>query len=87
MAALLTAALLTTGGLMAYGGGPGNGCSQKNGQGMGMMQQRGMENPREGMMMQSIMALDLSDTQRESIEKLMVEKRYKMRAVFSGLFP
>ena len=88
MIAIAAAAVLTSGGLWAYGG-PGQGCPQNGGYGKGMMQpdRMGQQDPRDGMLTGIVFSLDLNDAQRESIEKLMVERRYKMRELYKNSSP
>ncbi len=81
LAAVIAAVVLTTGGLLAYGNGPMNGQGCPEGKpGMGMMQKGGMDRG-DGMIKRVLFSLDLSDAQKESIEKLMVERRYKMKSL------
>jgi Spy/CpxP family protein refolding chaperone len=76
-AAVLAMMGLLAGSAMAYGGGKGYGpgCPQTMGCGM---------NERGGMM-RTLFELDLSDTQKEQIEKLMVEQRYAMKGQRGGM--
>ena len=59
--------------------GYGPGC--KDGAYHGKMMEEGRDG-RGGMIMGAIFSLDLSDKQKETIEKLMVENRYRMKAIW-----
>ena len=80
------AGTLLSGALFAYdknqGYGPGNGPGCKNGPVPGKMMSGERAAGHGGMVMGMLFSLDLSDKQKEAIEKLMVENRYKMKGLW-----
>ena len=85
MLVVTLAGSLLGGALYAYdndrGFGPGNspGCKSGSYQGKKFADGR---NGHGGMIMGMLFSLDLSDSQKETIEKLMVENRYKMKGLW-----